>query len=160
MGIAKKMTTHPPKFDMSGSVLWQNCVEWELSCDRYGYGQVMITVAPKQRRLMRVHRAAWVAIFGEIPPEVHLLHRCDNPPCYNLKHLFIGDQAGNMVDKIRKGRQPIAYKFKEREGPLTAEEMQEAEKLIAQGLSQAVVGNIFNVSRSYIAKRFRISALR
>lgn len=50
------------------------------------------------------HRAAWIKAFGPLPTEVFVLHRCDNPVCINLDHLFLGDHADNMADKASKGR--------------------------------------------------------
>lgn len=42
------------------------------------------------------------AVYGWLPEVV--LHRCDNPPCYNPAHLLPGTQADNMRDMARKGR--------------------------------------------------------
>jgi hypothetical protein len=53
---------------------------------------------------MRAHRYSWQIAFGEIPSGLCVLHRCDNPSCVRHDHLFLGTQAENMRDRIRKGR--------------------------------------------------------
>ncbi len=51
------------------------------------------------------HRAAWEYTRGPVPAGLFVLHRCDNPPCCNPAHLFLGTQADNMADMQAKGRQ-------------------------------------------------------
>jgi HNH endonuclease len=51
-----------------------------------------------------VHRLAWEHANGPIPEGMQVLHKCDEPRCCNPDHLFLGTQAENMADKVRKGR--------------------------------------------------------
>jgi hypothetical protein len=37
-----------------------------------------------------------------------VLHRCDNPPCVNPSHLFLGTQTDNIKDRTSKGRDGAA----------------------------------------------------
>lgn len=51
------------------------------------------------------HRVAWESANGPIPGGLRVLHRCDNPPCCNPAHLFLGTAAENADDMVQKGRQ-------------------------------------------------------
>jgi len=41
---------------------------------------------------------------GPIPPGIWVLHSCDNPPCVNPTHLFLGTSDDNIRDCISKDR--------------------------------------------------------
>jgi hypothetical protein len=75
------------------------CLVWKGGKD-HGYG--MIRIGPYAEA--RCHRVAWVLAHGAIPDGLHVLHRCDNPPCCNVDHLFLGDQCANMQDMAKKKR--------------------------------------------------------
>lgn len=75
------------------------CIEWTGSRAYNGYGFRRI-----DGKLHRVHRLAWQQARGPIPPGLYVLHRCDNPPCYNIEHLFLGTHSENMADMHAKGR--------------------------------------------------------
>jgi hypothetical protein len=50
------------------------------------------------------HRISWEIHVGPIPDGLRVLHRCDNPPCCNPEHLFLGTSHDNTQDALRKGR--------------------------------------------------------
>jgi hypothetical protein len=76
------------------------CIEWTGPLDGKGYGKQRI-----QGRLVGSHRLAFAAAHGPIPVGLDVLHRCDNPPCVNPDHLFLGTAADNARDMVAKGRQ-------------------------------------------------------
>jgi hypothetical protein len=55
-------------------------------------------------KMHRANRFSWVAYNSKIPPDLHVLHRCDNRLCVNPEHLFLGTNQDNVDDRVRKGR--------------------------------------------------------
>lgn len=63
------------------------------------------------------HRVAWVLTNGEIGDELIVCHKCDNPPCCNPEHLFLGTHKDNAMDKSMKGRSPAGNNHYSRTNP-------------------------------------------
>lgn len=50
------------------------------------------------------HRVAWETHHGPIPEGQYVLHRCDQPACFDVTHLFLGTKSDNNADRDAKGR--------------------------------------------------------
>ena len=77
----------------NGCWLWTRCRRKD------GYGKLGLF-----GEIVYAHRVAWLLTNGPIPKGLCVLHHCDNPPCCNPDHLFLGTRADNATDRDTKGR--------------------------------------------------------
>lgn len=77
----------------------EECWEWQGGKYHFGHGATTLRGRPA-----KAHRVAWELSRGPLPAGAYLLHKCDNPPCCNPAHLFVGTQADNMADMVKKKR--------------------------------------------------------
>ena len=137
------------------------CLPWTAGRNTAGYGYFRLG-----GKTQGVHRVAWRWANGTIPDGLHVLHKCDIPPCVNPLHLWLGTDEDNKRDKAAKGRargatgdangsrtHPEKVVRGEAHG-LT--ELNEAKVLEiralypAGGISHAALGRQFNVSAATI----------
>ena len=80
----------------------QQCVEWQGGRHKYGYG-----VKWHKGKQQLTHRLAYCEAIGLDITDIKgrcVLHTCDNPPCVNPDHLWLGTRRDNAQDRDRKGR--------------------------------------------------------
>lgn len=82
------------RVDKSGS-----CWTWQGARGRGGYGRFSLALGT-----LSAHRLAYTLLVGSIPKGMCVCHRCDNPPCVNPDHLFVGTYRDNIRDMMQKGR--------------------------------------------------------
>jgi len=78
------------------------CWEYQRNRDWRGYGRIRNPITGKKGT--GAHRIAWIITMGEISDGMQVLHKCDNPPCCNPAHLWLGTPSDNMWDSAKKGR--------------------------------------------------------
>jgi hypothetical protein len=76
------------------------CREYQGLRDPQGYGRRQVRRFSSQL----VHRQVWEMAYGPIPEGMCVLHKCDNPPCFLIDHLFLGTRGDNNQDSASKGR--------------------------------------------------------
>jgi hypothetical protein len=81
-----------------------DCWEWQAAKYGNGYG---VAMRRGGRKTTGAHRISYVLFNGEFDKRLSVLHKCDNPPCINPAHLFLGTHSENMRDMAEKGRRII-----------------------------------------------------
>ena len=77
----------------------EKCWGWLAGTNKDGYGKFKM-----RGKTLQAHRLSWVIHNGIIPEGMCVLHHCDNPPCVNPAHLFLGTILDNNRDRDAKGR--------------------------------------------------------
>lgn len=123
------------------------CQEWDRQLRR-GYG-----VLRDSRGNHLVHRLVWQEVHGAIGSGQCILHRCDNPACINVEHLFLGTRTDNSIDKCLKGRARGGSMPGETHpvSKLTNAQAAEIRELLREGRkNHREIASLYGVSRSTV----------
>ena len=119
------------------------CWLWTASQSGHGYGYFFM-----DGRGTRAHRAAWILYQGEIPNDLCVLHKCDNPQCVNPDHLWLGSHAENMIDRGKKARSARGVRVNTTK--LSIDDVKKVRALLKKGINCTAIARSFGVSTTAI----------
>ncbi len=134
------------------------CWEWQAATDRHGYGFIGLGV--RAVGTGRAHRVSYVLAYGSVPKGMCVLHRCDNPPCVNPVHLFLGSRADNMRDMKAKGRAASGERNGSRTQPgaiRRGEQLPQTKISDAEVRQARLLWETGKWRQSHLAEKYRIS---
>lgn len=114
---------------------------------KFQYG-VIRGVKKNGFRMEMAHRVSWMIHNGPIPDGKQVLHRCDNPPCVNPSHLFVGTHQDNMDDCTKKGRRQCGERASL--AKLTADGVKSIRNQYKKGARSKTLAEDFGVHQSTI----------
>ncbi|MGO9372038.1 MAG: HNH endonuclease [Syntrophobacteraceae bacterium] len=106
------------------------CWIWTKGKTSGGYGEI----STDPGKIDLVHRVMWKHLNGPIPKKGVICHSCDNPPCCNPDHLFLGTQRVNLLDAKAKGRLNPAHGSRAGKAKLTADQVMAIREKHGRGL--------------------------
>lgn len=120
------------------------CWPWTGTCTKAGYGLLSVNGTA-----IYTHRLSLTLHGIQIPAGTSVLHHCDNPPCVNPAHLFLGTDADNIADKVSKRRH--IHGDTHPGAKLCSDDVREIRRLLASGLGQGEIAAQYGVDPSLIS---------
>jgi hypothetical protein len=105
------------------------CVIWDGAVNSKGYALAGEGL---------VHRAAWEAIIGPIPPDHDIHHLCRNKLCSRIDHLACMSHEAHAILERRTPK-------------LDESKVRHILRLITEGAPHAEIASDFGISRSYVS---------
>lgn len=129
----------------------RDCWPWQGARNECGYG--VIGRGGRDSGNAKAHQVSFFLSRGYWPKRL-VLHKCDNPPCVNPRHLYEGTAKQNAHDAIRRGRHSPPPHFRgEANGraKLTAPRVRRIRELYRRGThSLASLARRYDVSKKLV----------
>ena len=122
-----------------------SCAEWIGAANSEGYGYIYFN-----KSSWRLSRLIWTAMNGKIPKGKIVCHSCDNPPCIDPNHLFLGTKGSNNTDRAQKGRNRDQDGENNSSSKLTSAQVRLIKTLVAQGVPRKEIAAVHEISRQTI----------
>lgn len=131
------------KFEPAGP---DDCWEWTAGRYKRGYGAFWDGTIRTS-----AHRYGYTLKVGPIPDGLWVLHRCDNPPCQNPAHWFLGTAGDNNEDRHSKGRSQGPRGEQAGHARLSESQITEIRSLYLSGTPQREIADRYSISRPTVS---------
>lgn len=123
------------------------CHVWKGVKNPDGYGLIEYRDKISKKRVsLGVHRIFYALINNlELSRQDFICHKCDNPSCVNIEHLFLGNAQINTDDMANK-----KHRYHHRERKYTEVRINEVKLMLKNGVSMKEVCDKTGLSQSYI----------
>ena len=113
------------------------CLVWVGAKDKNGYG----LFTDYSYHVVRAHRFIYKIKIAD-PKDKFVCHKCDNPSCVKISHLFLGSCHENLLDCKKKGRN--SHK-------LSNQEISQMRYLFKNGVSQISLSKKYKIVPHYVS---------
>jgi hypothetical protein len=141
-----RVSTHPT--DKNSCWLWMG-PRGKRKNKNYGYCYLL---KPEQQ----AHRVSYMLFKGPIPAGAQILHKCDNPPCVNPKHLRPGTPQDNVDDREKRGRSRHPIGTAHGRAKLTEKQVEEIRTSYIPVL-KPIKGEIQIGSQQFLANKYGVT---
>tara|TARA_R110000868_G_scaffold383225_1_gene650018 strand:+ start:528 stop:986 length:459 start_codon:yes stop_codon:yes gene_type:complete len=125
----------------------KGCLIYQGYKNKDGYGMIWYIDENGKRTSSVAPRMLYKLKLGIPDLNLQVCHKCDNPSCVNIEHLFLGTAKDNVNDMLHKGRGNHAKGIKNGNSKLTLEVVEKIRK-IEKKLSETEIKQKFGISKS------------
>lgn len=123
------------------------CWEWQAGVNAAGYGRMSF-----EGNAVLTHRLAMMFSGVDLGRGILVCHRCDNPPCCNPRHLFLGTHLDNSRDAVAKERTAMGLGERWGRSVLRDRDISTIRSRLNSGETQASVAKDYGLHPSSISR--------